>query len=329
VTAMDGNRRTPTTNDIDIDPGNLDLSTLSREEKVELLRRWQLDRLLLLPCAEIAPSMISFAGRGIPAAPPLPPPLDRFLDEFLDHGDELEHRLAAEVAMRAKMADLGVRVFRHALIAGLYRGGQRPDNDLEWNRSDALAAAGLLATMALEFGRTPFVPTNVSDFLVRVADGLQAMATRNGRPAVFRFPEGETAAPPTFGVQAEAMLAVALEVAVAGGTKLAAAKRWLDAETKKAGIVDGAGNPVSAERVAAWRGNFRKGIGAKDARSRFTEEVAQHRVLIAQPPGPAKRAACLDLAKQIVWFVFDMANRTISAAPAGIKRRPRRAPKKG
>jgi hypothetical protein len=236
----------------------------------------------------------------------LPEPLEQFLAEYTAHPAE------AGIAMSGMLHDLGARVFRSLLIAGLKR--RQCDTDLAQNREDSLCAAHLLSQLAVECVNTPFVPQATAEVVSRVANALYDVWGSNSRPALFDGANGEKGHPFTAGQQCEGHLAAALEIVVRGGMKLAAAKGWVEAEMRAAGLVDAAGDAIRGERVASWRSNFRKNnIGAKNARLYFAIELERCKRLLVAPRNERKLAACQDHARRLICMLARLFNRTVPA----------------
>lgn len=204
------------------------------------------------------------------------------------------------------MRDFGARLFRRLLTAGqrLAAKQQSSDTDLDYNRRDLRAAEDLLKFLMVECANSPFIPNNVAALLGRTANALHDV--REGhKPGLFDLPIPTRRGAATAAHEVEGRLAAALNIVVAGGTRLAAAKRWLDDEMRAAGIVDVAGDPVRAERVASWRNNFRKGIGARGAREWFASETDNFNRALGRDP-----AACQDHARKIIRLVAKISPRT-------------------
>jgi hypothetical protein len=237
-------------------------------------------------------------------------PLTKRLAQFVTEG--LDHPAEADLVLRSVLQDLGARVFRQLLIAGQSR---RDENtNLEQNQADLSVAVYLLQAMAVECSHTPLLPRGVADLLHRITNALDDIARSGVNPALFDLPEKDGNRRPldTAGVRCEGWLAAALEIAVAGGMKLSEAERWLDAVISQRGLVDAAGNRISAKRVVQWRSNFRKGVGAHHARRTFADAKKAHTALIAAPTGASKLRACRDLASEMVRLAVTISNRTVA-----------------
>jgi hypothetical protein len=272
---------------------------MSRSDQRRLLLDCILEK--LMRGCESTPAALVTRESLAPAEGPLPEGLERFLNEYIAHP---KRRPGIGAVMSATMADFGSRVFRHLLSVGTNR--KSCDTDLNQNRHDVLAAANLLLMLAGECHHTAFLPRETGELLSRVANALHDDWGR---------PRGATA-----GRQCEGRLAAVLEILVRGGVKPAAAGRWLEAEMRRAGLLDEAGNQIPARRVASWRNNFNKGIGAQHARYFFGEELADHAALLTAPNKVAangaddrKREICRAEATRLVRMLAHLFNRTVAA----------------
>jgi hypothetical protein len=283
---------------------NARLARMSRSDQ----RRLLLDSILekLLRGCEKTPAALVTRAFSAAAEGPLPEPLGQFVDGYVERPAERE---AAEAVMRAVMADFGTRVFRHLLAAGVNR--KACDTDLAQNRHDLIAAGHLLRELVNECHNTPVLPRTSGELLARIANALHDIYDSNSRPALFELDRRPASPGDTAGVECEGLLAAALEIVIRGGMKLAEAKGWLDREMREAGLVDEAGNPIRAERVASWRSNFRKGQGAKHARRLFDRKIEERKPLLVAPNGDLKRAACQDHARRLVGLLAKHYNRTV------------------
>jgi hypothetical protein len=261
---------------------------------------------LLVGCASSPAALATFHDQTIITDNPLPQRLEQFLTEYHAHP---EYEAEADKVMSDVMRDFGARVFWRLLVAGLRR--KEGDTDLAQNKSDVLSAEHLLKELQFECINTPFVPQGATDLLGRVANALHDVRWNNSRPALFDGLAPAMPFPDTVGIWCEGSLAAALEILIAGGLKLAAAKAWLEQEIQGAGLVDEAGNPIGAERVASWRGNFRKGIGAANARLSFDSVIEDHKALIAAPKDSRKSDACEAAARGLIRLLALTANRTV------------------
>jgi hypothetical protein len=282
---------------------------MSRSDQRRLLLDCILEK-LLRGCESTDAALVTRGalprGKG-----PLPERLEQFLDGYIKRPAE---RAVDEVAMRAAMADFGTRVFRHLLATGMNR--EDCETDLAQNTHDVLAAANLLRMLAAECHHTAFLPRATGELLSRTANALYEVRS-NSRPALFDGFGGAHHLTP--GHECEGRLAAALEIVIRGGMKLAAAERWLEAEMRKAGLVDEAGNQISGERVRFWRNNFRGEIGARGAHTCYDEELADH--VLTAPNDELKLAACQDLAHRLVRMLAHLFNRTVSSPPVKIHKR--------
>jgi|SRR6516162_10185770 len=241
---------------------------------------------------------------------PLPARLEQFLVKRIEHP---ERSAEADLVMSDIMQDFGARVFRQFLAWGLSR--KECETDLAQNREDVRYAESLLTALACECTNTPMLPRATAELLKRVANALHEVGA-NRRATLFDI--GLVRSPPptcgvnTPGAQCEGRLAAALEILIRGGMKLAAAKDWLNAEMRTAGLVDRAGNQIRGARVATWRNNFQKGVGATQARIWFNAETGPRGALLAAPKDERKLAACQDLARRLVGMLAIHFNRTVA-----------------
>lgn len=222
----------------------------------------------------------------------------------------------AKDAFTMAMTDLGTRLYLRLLFGGLLRG--QGETDLEQNYRDVHSAALLLGALACECANTPLLPRDTTELLSRIGNALSDV-WKGAQPALFkdlalarwRPSDGRRE---TAGVKTEGSLAASLEIVIRGGMKLAAAKDWLDAGIKAAGLVDEAGNPIGADRVANWRHNFRQrmGGGAREARFIYNTQIDEAKPLLRGPPGEQKMAACKDFARGLLEELALFWNRTVS-----------------
>jgi hypothetical protein len=255
---------------------------------------------LLVQCSPTEAGRISRAtGTKILAGSRLP----KRLEEFLDSADPE----AASFVMSDNIQDFGARVFRQILIAAMNR--RVCESDLAQNRHDVAIASDLLVGLAMECSNTWMLPPAAAELLGRVGGALRDIRDSNVRPALFDCADGGTA---TVGRACEGRLAAALEIVIRGGMKLAAAKDWLKAEMRKAGLVDEAGSPISVERVDQWRDNFRKRKGAANGQEWFNSDIEDSKPLIHAPRDDRKLAACQDRAGGLVGTLVRF-NRTVAA----------------
>jgi hypothetical protein len=283
---------------------------MSRSDQQRLLLDCILEK--LMRGCESTPAALATRESLAPAEGPLPERLERFLNEYIAHP---KHRPGIGAMMSATMADFGTRVFRQLLGAGMNR--HDCDTNQEQNSHDVRAAADLLRMLALECHNTPFLPRVTGELLNRLANALDDVQ-RNSQPALFDGADGP-ARPP--GQTCQGHLAAALEILIrGGGMKLAAAKKWLAAEMRKASLLDTAGNQISGERVASWRHYFRQKKGALHAQEAYEEELTApgRPALLRAPNDNGKREACQDLARRLVDGMAFSYNRTVP--PPGLPR---------
>jgi hypothetical protein len=252
--------------------------------------------------ATTASSLANAKGR-------LPQRLGQFLDEVIA---QPEHSAEAGVVMAAAMQDFGARVFRRFLIAGLHR--RKGDTDLAQNMEDLVGIEYLLGELAAECDNTPFLPRDTTELLARAGNGLRDVRNRR-RPKLFDYPATTKWGSPRAGAECEGRLAAALEIVIRGGMGVAEAKDWLEAEMRKAGLVDEAGNEISGERVdRSFRNNFNKGMGDPGARGWYDDEIDARKRLLATPDPDRKRVDCQDYARRLVGMLAKNFNRTVPAA---------------
>jgi hypothetical protein len=256
-----------------------------------------------IPDAYPTPAADATFRSDIIPSKPLPERLQQFVAESPQHPAE------ADLVMAGAMQDFGVRIFRRLLIAGLSR--KTCETDLTQNKHDVLMAEHLLRQMTVECANTPFLPATTGELLGRVASALHDIRWNNSRPNLFEDLAPEAPYPDTAAIQCEGRLAAALDIVIAGGMKLAEAKTWLDGEMRAAGLVDERGAPVQAARVTQWRNNFRKGVGAANAKLHFDDEIDNQKALLTSPRDERKRAACQDYARRLVRLMASNFNRTI------------------
>jgi hypothetical protein len=281
------------------------LARMSRSDQRRLLLDCILEK--LMRGCESTPAALVTRESLAPAKGPLPERLERLLNEYTAHP---KHRPGIGAVMSATMADFGTRVFRKLLTAG--RNRHDCDTGQEQNSHDVRAAAELLRILAVECHNTPILPRATGELLNRLANALDDVQ-RNSQPALFDGADGP-ARPP--GQTCQGHLAAALEILIKGGMKLAAAKKWLAAEMRKAGLLDTAGNQISGERVESWRHYYRQKKGALHAREAYEEDLTAP--LLRAPNDNGKREACQHLARRLVDDVAFFYNRTVP--PRGLPR---------
>ena len=234
---------------------------------------------------------------------PLPKRLEQLLTEYTEP--------LVQAVMSELMKDFGSRVFRVLLRAGMNR--EDWDTDLAQNQHDLWVAADLLLRLAIECSNTPILPRTTGELLHRIANALFDKDS-NSRSALFDG-FGDTEFPRwTAGRQCEGRLAAALQILRHGRMKLADAQDWLEAEMRKAGLVDEAGNQISAKRIRFWRNNFRRGVGASHARTFYDQELTDQAQRLAAP-----NKDCEDLARRLIRLLAHSLNRTV---PQPLKRTP-------
>jgi hypothetical protein len=237
----------------------------------------------------------------------LPKPLERLLAEYIAHP---EHSPEVHLAVSSAMQEFGLRMFRRLTHLGLNR--RERETDQAQNDQDVAFAAHLLRGLSDECDRTPFMARGAAELLGRVANALHDVWWNAGRPALFgNLPPPEGSSPNTAGIFCEGHLAAALEILIRGGMKPAAATKWIEAQMGEAGLVDAAGNAIGGRRVASWRNNFRKGVGAKYARAFFSLELYRSKPLLGAPTDGRKLAASQHRARTLVGMLAVGFNRAL------------------
>ena len=238
----------------------------------------------------------------------LPKRLEQFLAEYIANP---EYSAQGRIVMSSMLQDFGARMFRRLLHIGLNR--RQCETDQAQNVQDVAFAGRLLRELASECAHTPFLPRDAAELLGRIANALHDIGWNNSRPALLdNLPAVEGGISNTARNWSKGHLAAALEIVICGGMKLAEAKDWLEVDMRRAGLVDEAGNAIGAARVASWRNNFRKGIGAHYARAFFQIILAECKPLLGAPPGKRKRAACENYARRLVGMLAIQFNRTVA-----------------
>jgi hypothetical protein len=211
------------------------------------------------------------------------------------------------------MQAFGLRLFRRLLQVGLNR--HECETDQAQNHQDVALAVHLLQGLAEECDSTPWMPRETAELLGRVANALHDVWWNASRPALFDLPSPDGKISNTAGFLCEGHLAAALEILILSGMKLAEAKKWMDSEIRAARLVDEAGNPIDSKRIASWRNNFSKGVGAAYGRAFFRVEVDHCKSLVSRAPNGSKPARYKDRARRLVHFLATRFNRTVPPPP--------------
>jgi hypothetical protein len=241
-----------------------------------------------------------------------PEKLEQFLAFHIAHP---EYSAETSLVISSAMQSFGLRLFRRLLHVGLNR--HECETDQAQNLQDVGLAVHVLQGLAGECNTTPWMPRETAELLGRVANALHDIWWNASRPALFDLPSPEGTISNTAAAFCEGHLAAAIEILILAGIKLAEAKKWMHSEIRAAGLLDEVGNPIGAARIASWRNNFNKGVGAGYARTFFRIELDHCRALVSRGPNESKQARYKDRARELVQMLAIRFNRTV---PPPLKR---------